>query len=1238
MKGKISDKELDSLRAVLSRNADVFSKHKADIGCCNFVEHEIEIEEGSVPHREGARRMTPHKSEACRKEIEMLMEYEMIELSKSLWACGVVMAKKKGGQLRFCCDFRYLNAVTIKDAYPIPRIDENLSKLGDAKFFTTLDLGSALWQVPLRKQDREKTGFACELGLLQWKRMPFGLCNATATFQRLMAQALTSVTKKYGNLIMCYVDDVVIATTTLEDHIERLEEVFSCMKQAGLKCKPSKCEILRDSIKYLGRLVDKHGVRPGPEAVEAVLTWKAPKKDTQLMSFLGFANYYREFIKGYADKIYPMQRLMRNKGKKFTWTDEAQVSFENIKRELCGAPVLGMPTEKGMFMLDTDASVVAISGILHQEQEWNGRTVLRPITYGSKVLSDTEMKYGAPKAEMFAVITFVEKYRAYLGSAPFKLRVDNRALAWLKTYSIDQSYIGHWIVRLDGYHMIIEHRTRDKHQNADSFSKKTEFYERLEEKQANQSEIKDGFSFLDKETYDKLPLTRWLDKSGHPIPGHPDLPVETAAEIKLLARGEPVPLDLLVRSNLVQQELTRLGINSMALLNRTVNVAPDVMGKLRDLLDRELDRHDREWMETMQRLTVTERTEKRPVSIRSRGVERDCRSIVNQLVSSMPKEVLLRTSFTEYGTLSQTQATEEVRIKSKSSFARRVHFTDAKEEYEPSPDCSSGDETMSGESDTFEPVKDDLSEESDTFEPVQDDLSGERLTRPPRGKILSGESCSKRPMDRILSGESRNISDNLEYDVGESVNSSVDSRPQSWDNTSETTSNSDMSEIAIHSLLVDWKQRGLDRETHQDPDRDRYTSDEEGTVVDNAADELELIAASKRPTRLLPHGTVVRTNLEPSVQEATPLKKMWCVKLMDDAHAPEIMSGQMNVVKTYLKARYRLSDLLRAQRKDRMTSSLKRWIENGAPDKGDLEEDSYKILKQFYLKRNDLLYLNKGGIVACKRKEEDKVLYKYNSIVLPQLYQTELLFRSHDQMVPIKFQSDNGKAFVGDLTKELMKRSQVAQAHSTTYHPQTNGLVERQNRTLVSMLRVYCSRYMDDWDKHLPQVMGAYNSTEHSATGISPHMMLTGHEKALPLTFFYPEYEGKRTAPQTYVRDVIRRQQDLNDLCRRNTQQAQISQKRRFDRRTADAKAHSVGDYVWVFQEVVPPKGTKKIIKEMAWSISDNRGAPRRSLLSTEHWKSSSLQKYQTTQCLVRGLVHPSGHARARLFDSGPCV
>ena len=139
--------------------------------------------------------------------------------------------------------------------------------------------------------------------------------------------------------------------------------------------------------------------------------------------------------------------------------------------------MLGMLTENGMYALDTDTLVVAISGILHQEQEGNGKTVLRPIAYGSKVLSDTEMKYRAPKAEMFAVVN-LEKYRAYLGSERFKLRVDNKALSWVTTYSMDQSYIGRWKVRLDCYNLMIEHRTRDKHQNADSLSKKTESYER----------------------------------------------------------------------------------------------------------------------------------------------------------------------------------------------------------------------------------------------------------------------------------------------------------------------------------------------------------------------------------------------------------------------------------------------------------------------------------------------------------------------------------------------------------------------------------------------------------------------------------------------------------------------------------------------------------------------------------------------------------------------------------------
>ena len=462
-----------------------------------------------------------------------------------------------------------------------------------------------------------------------------------------------------------------------------------------------------------------------------------------------------------------------------------------------------MPTEKGMYVLDTDASVVAISGIMHQEQEWNGRMVLRPIAYGSKVLSYTEMNYGAPKAEMFAVVTFVEMYRANLGSAPFKLRVDNRALSWFKTYSMDQSYIGRWIVRLDGYHMIIEQRMRDKHQNADSLSKKTEFYESLERKQANQAEIKEGFSFLDKETYEALPLIRWLDKSGHPIPGHPELSVEKAAEIKILSKEDPVPLDLLLRSNLVQQELSRMNINSLSLLDKTVQVTPQVMRMLGGLLETEVTRDDPEWKAAVASLTVREKVKIMPSRRQHEENERDCRTIVQQLVSSIPHEVLTSTS---YGRKEQGSNTRR----------KTVTFVDQdKEGVEVErnlvQDCLSGETNNKGSQRVQEklPGQGSLSWHSEMDEEVPDekqDLGN---------KVLSGEFRWMRRRHRH----------DLEEGAHSITTSSTDDNSRSSGNDTysdrNSSSGSELSELAIHTLLVETRARDLDREMYQDPDSDR---------------------------------------------------------------------------------------------------------------------------------------------------------------------------------------------------------------------------------------------------------------------------------------------------------------------------------------------------------------------------------------------------------------------------------
>ena len=411
---------------------------------------------------------------------------------------------------------------------------------------------------------------------------------------------------------------------------------------------------------------------------------------------------------------------------------------------MCEAPVLGLPTEKGMYVLDTDASVVAISGILHQEQEWNGRTVLRPIAYGSKVLSDTEMKYGAPNAEMFAVVTFVEKYRAYLGSAPFKLRVDNRALS----------------------------------------------------------------------------LTRWLDKSGHPIPGHPELPVEKAAEIKILSKEDPVPLDLLLRSNLVQQKLSRMNINSLSLLDKTVQVTPQVMRMLGGLLKREVTRDDPEWTAAVASLTVSEKAKIMPSRRQHEENQRDCRTIVQQLVSSIPHEILTSTSNGR---------------KERGSSTRRktVTFVDQDKkgktvEQNLLQDCLSGetnDEKSQRAQDQY-PVQKSLSGESEIDEKIPDkkqDL---------QNKVLSGEFRWMRRRHRL----------DLDERADSITTSSTDdnSRNSGMDTYSDrnSSSGSELSELAIHTLLVETRARDLGREMYQEPDSDRYLIPSE-RVFDNAPDNLE---------------------------------------------------------------------------------------------------------------------------------------------------------------------------------------------------------------------------------------------------------------------------------------------------------------------------------------------------------------------------------------------------------------
>ena len=301
----------DQLAEVLNEYDDLFMKHTADIGNRATAKHRIELEPQAIPHREGARRMSPDNAAKANQEVRNLLALGLIQSSYSPWASGIVMVKKKTGELRFCCDFRPLNDVTVKDAFPLPRIDESLSRIGNAKIFTSIDLAWVFWQIPLKKRDGRKTAFACDLGLFEWRRMPFGLCNASATFQRSITRALQKIQQRHGSVVMAYIDDIVIATETIEDHIKRIKEVFESLREAGFKIRAEKCDFMRTETKYLGRIVSADGIKPDPDAVAKIREWLPPRNKEELQSFLGFANYYRDFVPFHAAKVQPMQELLK---------------------------------------------------------------------------------------------------------------------------------------------------------------------------------------------------------------------------------------------------------------------------------------------------------------------------------------------------------------------------------------------------------------------------------------------------------------------------------------------------------------------------------------------------------------------------------------------------------------------------------------------------------------------------------------------------------------------------------------------------------------------------------------------------------------------------------------------------------------------------------------------------------------------------------------------------------------
>lgn len=468
--------QLGKTDELLKEFADVFSKGDLDLGHCADVSHRIELED-VTPFRQRYRRIPPNMVEEVRDHLRQLAACGVIRRSHSPWSSCVVLARKRDGSLRMCIDYRQLNRKTVNDAYAMPRIDEILDSLHGSKFFTVLDMKSGYHQVEVLEEHKQRTAFTVgPLGLWEFNRMPFGLVNAPATYQRLMEDCMGDY---IGKLCFIYLDDLIIFSETFEEHMDRLAKVMQRLREHGLKLSPKKCFLLQSKVKYLGFVVSENGVEADPEKVSKIKEWKTPSSPDELRQFLGFSGYYRRFVKNFSVIAKPLNDLLPPTNKKrsktksrklvpWNWGKEQQDAFDRLKDILTSPPVLGYPDFSLPFELHIDASSHGLGAVLYQTQEGHKRV----ISYASRGLNKSERNYPAHKMEFLALKWAVtDKFPDYLYGAKFTVFTDNNPLTYvLSTAKLDAT--GHrWVAALSAYDFDIKYIPGRNNTDADFMSR-----------------------------------------------------------------------------------------------------------------------------------------------------------------------------------------------------------------------------------------------------------------------------------------------------------------------------------------------------------------------------------------------------------------------------------------------------------------------------------------------------------------------------------------------------------------------------------------------------------------------------------------------------------------------------------------------------------------------------------------------------------------------------------------------
>lgn len=463
----MNEEERKAISELCYEYKDIFYCEHLPLTFTNQVKHFIRTK-NEDPVYVKPYRQSPAQAAEIKSQVEKLLKDNVIQESFSPWSAPAHLVPKKMDasgivKYRMVIDYRRLNDITIDDKYPLPNIADLFDKLGKSTYFTTLDLASGYHQIEINDADRQKTAFSTEFGHFEYSRMPFGLKTAPATFQRAMDNILRGL---QGIHCLVYLDDIIIFSASLQDHIQKLRTVFDRLRQTNLKVQLDKSEFLRKEVMYLGHTITKDGLKPNNDKIQAVLNYPLPETTTQIKSFLGLIGYYRRFIKDFAKVTQPLTACLKKRNKLII--DKKYVdAFEKCKELLTSAPLLQYPDYDKPFILTTDASTVALGAVLSQGQVGSDK----PVAYASRTLSDTETRYSTIERELLAILWAVKHFRPYLYGRKFLIYTDHRPLAWLYSLKEPNSKLTRWRLRLQEYDFQIIYKNGKQNTNADALSR-----------------------------------------------------------------------------------------------------------------------------------------------------------------------------------------------------------------------------------------------------------------------------------------------------------------------------------------------------------------------------------------------------------------------------------------------------------------------------------------------------------------------------------------------------------------------------------------------------------------------------------------------------------------------------------------------------------------------------------------------------------------------------------------------